>query len=235
MTFDPGLEERDRRIGLIYLPVHIFGLPLALGLLPRGPAWLPTAAYYGTGLAVLAAAMRGYLKRQLAVLRRAPGRAALAALRGLLLWLGLTLLLAAAAALLAAAGVPVPGQGLPESSPNNAEIQRLLAAAPGWTAFFALAGAPVVEETLFRGVLFGALRPRSRALAYGASALLFGVYHVWQYAAESPGGAALLLWTAAYLPAGLALCRCMERSGTVWACVGMHAANNALALALLGR
>ena len=133
MTFDSGLKTREKRVGLIYLPVHVFGLPLALGLLspliPDVGRWLPTAVYYGVGLAVLATAMGGYLGRQLGVLARTPGRAALSVLLGLLLWLSLTLLL---------------------------------------------------------GII-------------------------------------------------LALCRCMERSGTVWACVGMHIVNNALALALLGR
>lgn len=239
MTFDSGLKTREKRVGLIYLPVHVFGLPLALGLLspliPDVGRWLPTAVYYGVGLAVLATAMGGYLGRQLGVLARTRGGRALSVLLGLLLWLGLTLLLGIILALLPEAGSSALRAALAENNPNNQELQRLLAAAPGWTAVFALAGAPVVEEVLFRGVLFGALRPRSRGLAYGASALLFGVYHVWQYAVTTPAGAPLLLWALAYLPAGLALCRCMERSGTVWACVGMHIVNNALALALLGR
>ncbi len=60
--------------------------------------------------------------------------------------------------------------------------------------------APVVEEVLFRGVLFGQIRKANRVLAYGISALLFGVFHVWQYALVS-GDLKLLLYTMQYISA----------------------------------
>ena len=40
--------------------------------------------------------------------------------------------------------------------------------------------APVIEETLVRGVVFGTIRPASRVLAYIVSALLFTLMHNWQ-------------------------------------------------------
>ena len=44
---------------------------------------------------------------------------------------------------------------------------------------------PIVEEMLFRGVVFGSIRPRSRLWAYVVSVAAFSVYHVWSFAAAA--------------------------------------------------
>ena len=85
--------------------------------------------------------------------------------------------------------------------------------------------APLVEELMFRGGIFGLLRRRSRALAYAGCILLFSVYHVWQYALSEPGNWLFLLQ---YLPSSFLLCRCYEKTETIWAPLLFHMLNNAV-------
>ena len=72
--------------------------------------------------------------------------------------------------------------------------------------------APVVEEALFRGLVFGALRGKSRAAAWIVSVLAFSVYHVWQYIGD--GDALMVLLSALlYVPGSAALNWCLRALG----------------------
>lgn len=114
-------------------------------------------------------------------------------------------------------------------NPNSQEVIRQTKLDPNAVMVIAVLLAPIVEETLFRGALFGAVREKSRFLAYVASILLFALYHLWQFFL---GGfqAQDLLYLLQYLPAGLALCWCYERSGTIWAPILLHAAINFISI-----
>ena len=93
---------------------------------------------------------------------------------------------------------------------------------------------PLVEELMFRGGIFGLLRRRSRVLAYAGSILLFAVYHTWQYALTDPRN---WLYLLQYLPASFALCRCYEKTESIWTPILFHVLNNGvslLALSLMG-
>ena len=91
--------------------------------------------------------------------------------------------------------------------------------------------APFVEEVLFRGYIFGMLRPRNRVLAYAVSALLFAFLHVWQFAS---GGFSVqhLVLLMQYLVPGLVLCWTYDRCATVWCPVLTHVCVNALSILL---
>ena len=92
--------------------------------------------------------------------------------------------------------------------------------------------APVVEEVLFRGVVFGVLRKKSRVLAYVVSLLLFSLYMVFWDMVSNLSWA--VFWTALRcLPATLALCWSYERSGSVWTCVILHILMNCLGLLII--
>ena len=88
------------------------------------------------------------------------------------------------------------------------------------------------SETLFRGVAFGSLRPRSRVLAYAVSMVLFSVYHIWQYAFLGVD-ARFLLYLLQYVPMSVALGWCYARSGSIWVCIFAHMGYNALAFSIL--
>ena len=115
---------------------------------------------------------------------------------------------------------------------NDAAISAKVGAAPYSTAVIVVLLAPFVEETLFRGYLFGNIREFSRPAAYAASSLLFALLHVWQFAAVNHSWT-YLLQMLQYLVPGLVMAWTYERSGTLWGSVLLHAAVNGLAVAAL--
>lgn len=96
-------------------------------------------------------------------------------------------------------------------------------------AFVALAVvAPIVEELLFRGYLFGKLRLGVGFLPSAlATSLLFGAVHL-------PGGESLQ-WNVAIdvFALSLVLCYLREKTGAVWAGIGLHMLKNSVAFGLL--
>ena len=104
----------------------------------------------------------------------------------------------------------------------------------GFNMTFALAVflAPMVEEPLFRGAVFGSLYRRSRWAAYAVSAALFSLYHVWQFAAAY-GDPTYLIYALAYVPVSLALAFAYERSGSIWVPIAFHMTINAVTMYVL--
>ena len=103
---------------------------------------------------------------------------------------------------------------------------RLPEGAVPTTLFVALAvvAAPITEELLFRGWLYTGLRVRLRAgLTILVTATLFGLAH-WERTH---------LYALAVFPVGLALGVVRERTGTIAATMGFHAAYNGFACLLL--
>ena len=92
--------------------------------------------------------------------------------------------------------------------------------------------APIIEETLVRGLVFGSIQPTSRVMAYIVSAALFTLMHNWQYFTLYPAGK-VLLSCIPYLPASVALAWTYEKAGTIWASISLHAIVNALSFGLL--
>jgi membrane protease YdiL (CAAX protease family) len=86
--------------------------------------------------------------------------------------------------------------------------------------------APFVEELFFRGFFYRALRTRYPiAIAAVVDGLVFGIIH---FSFEGADGL-LLLPPLAFL--GAIFCLVYERTGTLWAVIGMHAFNNTIAFA----
>ena len=108
---------------------------------------------------------------------------------------------------------------------NNGTVSVRMDSAPNMTLLIVLLLAPFVEEVLFRGLVFGNLRHRSRLLAYAASCLLF----VWQFAVVRQDLTYFLLMLQ-YLVPGLVLAWAFEHSGTLWTSVALHALANALSM-----
>lgn len=92
--------------------------------------------------------------------------------------------------------------------------------------------APVTEELLYRGLVFGSLYRRSRTLAYCVSALFFASLHVIGYIG-SYSAARLLLCLIQYLPAGYAIAYAYEKADSIWAPILLHTANNLLAMIII--
>lgn len=110
---------------------------------------------------------------------------------------------------------------------NDAAISAQVQDAPRITFVIVVLLAPFVEEVLFRGLVFGNLKSKSRLLAYLVSCVLFALLHVWQFAVVQQDITYFLLMVQ-YLVPGFVLAWAYEHSGTLWASVGVHAAANAL-------
>lgn len=224
---DP-MPRGARIAGWVYLPVHVLVLPLTLGAaLAAVCGELPSDVtcnvwYYLIGLVFTLIAMWRFLRRSYDTMAGSILRCIgmLFAAYGLDVLLSLVLQL----------GTSLIGE-LP--SPNNDAVTRLAAADYKRMIAVAVFMAPLVEECLFRGVLFGAIRPRSRFWAYVVSVALFALYHVWQYAVMYQD-ARLLLSALTYVPVSAALAFCYEQTRSVWPPVFFHMFINAASLALMG-
>ncbi len=204
-------------VSLIWLPIHTFGLALLLyRLFPGMSAGSLNFWTYAVGAGLLALLCRRFLRRDFDRLWETPLRILGHAV------LGVALLLAANALLsLALRGV------LPEDNPNNQALLDMARAERRQIIAIAVFLAPLLEELIFRGALFGLIRRRSRAAAYLVCVLLFAVYHTWQYALADPRS---WLYLIQYLPAGILLCRAYERTECIWTAVFFHMLNNAVSL-----
>jgi membrane protease YdiL (CAAX protease family) len=83
-----------------------------------------------------------------------------------------------------------------------------------------IVSAPICEEIFFRGFLYRILRGRMGLWpALVIDGALFGAVHL------TSGGP---LAVALIAPLGFLLCLVYERSGSLWPCIALHAANNAI-------
>ena len=110
---------------------------------------------------------------------------------------------------------------------NDTTISAQIQDAPRVTLLIIVLLAPFIEEVLFRGLVFGNLKSKSRVVAYLVSCLLFALTHVWQFAVVQQDITYFLLMVQ-YLVPGAVLAWAYESSGTLWASIGLHAAANAL-------
>ena len=113
------------------------------------------------------------------------------------------------------------------NNPNTESVNELVAEGGGMVRATVIFLSPIVEEVLFRGLLFGSVRKYSRIAAYVFSVAAFAVYHLWSFILLDAGN---LIYLVQYIPAGILLCRCYERTNTIWAPMALHALVNAVSL-----
>ncbi len=112
---------------------------------------------------------------------------------------------------------------------NDMTISAQIQDAPRSTVLIVVLLAPFVEEVLFRGLVFGNLKSKSRWVAYLVSCALFAFLHVWQFALGQQNAAYFLLMVQ-YLVPGAVLAWVYEHSGTLWTSIALHAVANALSV-----
>lgn len=117
----------------------------------------------------------------------------------------------------------------PMEDPNPISWAEQYAYSPAATILIVVILIPIVEEVLFRGLLFGSLRKYSRTMAWIASVVLFAVYSVWTFAVAY-GDVRYLILAIRYLPMSLALTWCYDRGGSIWSAVLLHAIFHAVVL-----
>lgn len=115
------------------------------------------------------------------------------------------------------------------TNPNNAAVTDQIKINQNVMTAVSVLLAPIVEEVLFRGVAFGTIRKKNRLLAYIVSVFLFAVYHLLGYIIAD-FSFENLLYLIQYLPAGIALAYCYERSRNIWGPIFLHMLINFIAV-----
>ena len=230
----PGFTDRMTRGELIaaaiYLPIHVVGIPFGISWLAEALPWLYTLSNtqlnvicYGLGLAFVLIGLRGWLRRSFDAALDAKGRFLLGIVGGYAVNIALSFVISALILLL---GIELG------SSPNNEAVMAESATQMGRIAVVTVVMAPMVEEPLFRGLLFGTARRYSRLLGYVLSVLVYAVYCVWQFVyAYGTVDLRYLLLFVEYVPMSLALTWCYDNGGSIWSAIALHMVLNAVSLA----
>lgn len=117
----------------------------------------------------------------------------------------------------------------PLENPDSVSWAEQFAYSPAATVVIVVILRPLIDEVLFRGLVFGSLRRYSRPLAWAASVLLFILYSVWTFAVAY-GDARYMVLAFQYLPMALALTWCYDRGGSIWSAAVLHAVIDAVML-----
>ena len=88
---------------------------------------------------------------------------------------------------------------------------------------------PIVEEVLYRGVIFGQLLRKNAVLAYILSVVIFSSIHVLGYIGNYPPFR-LVLCFLQYIPASVFLAWAYQKSGTIWTSILIHTTVNFLGM-----
>ncbi len=216
--------SRGRLIaGLVYLPIHIVLLPLFLPLLlvkiGITDLGMINVYYYSFSLLVMLVIFLPFLRANFDPLVDN----FLHCLISFLMALGIYYVLSV--------GVNALVLSITEGvdNPNDQAIMELVELSGALRAAVIFIG-PIVEEILFRGVIFGGVHRKSRVGAYVLSIAMFSLCHVWQYALMDADWT-VLIYILQYIPPAFALAWSYERSRSIWVPIGFHMMINAMGLA----
>lgn len=224
----PYMSPGEQIAGTVFFVIYLVVLPFATAPLFRlaerllavsiSPS-LQNAIYYYTLFAVTILTFHGFIGRTTWNFADNPGNACKAVVVGLIALYGLNELMYRLTRLLVNN----------HTNLNDSTISAQIHDAPRVTLLIVIFLAPFVEEVLFRGLVFGNLKHKSRAVAYAVSCLLFALLHVWQFAVKRQDITYFLLMVQ-YLVPGLVLAWAYDHTGTLWSSVLLHAAANALSV-----
>ncbi|MFM2244860.1 MAG: hypothetical protein RL071_934 [Pseudomonadota bacterium] len=189
------------------------GITTLRGVPPASADLLTSLGASAVGGAAAAVVCVAELRGEALGLRPARARAWAAALA---LPLVFTVLGSAWLALLSALG----------AAPEEQRLLEQISAAPGGLALaagaYAVIGAPVAEELLFRGAMYAYVAERRGGVAASAvTGALFGLLHIADPAAVPP-----------LMVMGVMLGELRRRGASLWPCIAAHALNNVLAVLL---
>ena len=161
---EPELPRLEAMLGLVYLPFHVLGLPQLLNALATAHPGLTTAwangILYGVATVFVALAFGKRLYVHYGIWVDSAGGVLISLGKSFLLFIGLTVVLSVFLSVL-----PVENM----INPNNQALLSLTGVDLRVTKALAIFIAPLVEEVLFRGVVFGSLRGKNPVAAYVAT------------------------------------------------------------------
>ena len=117
-----------------------------------------------------------------------------------------------------------------DDNPNQSAIVDTMDLSAGAVTAMTVFMAPIVEELLFRGAVFGLIRRKSRVWAYIVSVAAFSLYHVLGYALTEP---VFLVYTLQYIPVSWLLARSYEKTDSIWTSILLHMTVNGVSTVIL--
>ena len=227
--FTSTMTARERIFSLIWFPMHLFLIPrLAMRLLDRGILSDSQAnlLVYGIGAVYILLTCFGFLRRDFDPLCDEP----LYCIAQIALCYCMMMAFNLCASGILSGIETLVGHSREVSNLNNEAILNLAKTDLSSITAMAVFLAPLTEEVLFRGAVFGGIRKKNRIAAYAVSMLLFAVYHIWGYAMDDPS---YWLYMLQYLPAAFLLCRCYERTNSIWCSIFFHMLVNHISMKML--
>ena len=222
-----NMTSTEKKLGWFYWLFQLFVLPVAMPMVND---------YFGSPLTemelnflffclnalLLALMLHKYIFKSIGYGISRPFRT----LRIAVVWFGIYWLLSMAA-------TQAANQLVPEfANANDASIADMAAEDFTLTVIGTVILAPIAEEILYRGVIFGSIYHRSKLLAYVVSIVLFAAVHLIGYITEYTP-MALLAAFLQNLPAGLCLGVAYARSGSILAPALMHMAINQIGISAM--
>lgn len=218
-------RKRELILGLIYLPLHIFLMPIAVSFISpfiftyfkiRIASSTMTLIYYSIAFVIVLILMWGFLRDSFSAFIDRYFTSTSLALYGFFLNFMAMFFLGAIYLLVFKQSA---------ANPNNAAVAAQVANRSSHLIFAMVVLAPIVEESIFRGSLFDLVRRKSRIAAYVITYLLFSAYHLWTYALNGVN-LMFVFYMLQYLPPSIILANCYEKSGTIWSPIILHMLNN---------
>lgn len=221
VEFTSRMDTRELIAALVYIPVHVFIMPyLLIVLLAPVTGGLSEAGlnvlYYAIGAAYMLVFQWKFLRRDFDAVCDRP----LNCLIQICVCYGLMMLF----------NLAINGllSLMPLENPNNAAILDMAGMEMGKVAAASVFLAPIVEELMFRAGVFSLIR--FKPAAYIVSMAAFSAYHIWGYALSDPE---TWIYILQYVPASFVLCRCYDRTNSIWGSIFLHMIINGVSLALL--
>lgn len=121
--------------------------------------------------------------------------------------------------------------GTTSTSENQMVMETLIERAPIMMIIIVVISAPILEELIFRLLLFTGFYKWNRWLAYAMSAGLFGLLHVYQPMID--GNISEILMIFPYLFMGIGLCFIYEKSDNIFASMLCHGIINLISAVLI--
>jgi len=115
---------------------------------------------------------------------------------------------------------------------NNNTIMGMMEGSPVFVLIMSVILAPIVEETLFRGLIFGNLLRVNAVAAYLVTILGFAAIHVVGYLGMLTP-LEVLLSILQYVPASLVLCACYQITDSILTPMVLHSIINLIACAAM--
>lgn len=228
--FKSQMSRRERIGGIIYIPIHSILLPIIIAfgevllLHPRGITLSELTLnliIYAIGFVFCLLFMWKFLKKSFGDIFDAPGRFIVTIFNSLCL----NYLITAGISVLITVILADPESVI---NPNTEGVGELIFGNFKASAVMTVIFAPVIEECMFRGALFGSIRRKSRFWAYLITVVVFSVYHLWAFFVTDYSWE-LWIYLLQYVPATIILCRAYEKSETIWCPIAVHAVINLIA------